>query len=320
MATHFSSGKNSKLPYYFRNGLRLAVPKAWLRGYLPRLLAEIERRSDGESIRSRVDYYNRLLPGVQLSPEAPEVGDFQLKGNKSAYFFDAFEYLRRFDPALRWEYVFGDVIHVPERPSIVKSRPIAGDNACSVLLNLDKIRHFTFLKDTIPFRQKADKAIFRGDINHKPHRVRFMELYAGHPRVDTGVIGPLDDHPAVWAAPKISLWDHLRYKFILAIEGNDVASNLKWIMSSNSVAVMPRPKFETWFMEGTLIPEHHYIEIRADYADLPEKIAWYNAHPEEAERIVRNAHEYIAQFRDRHREELISLAVLEKYFRMTGQI
>lgn len=56
--------------------------------------------------------------------------------------------------------------------------------------------------------------------------------------------------------------EHLDYKFIMAIEGNDVASNLKWVMSSNSLAVMPRPTCETWFMEGTLIPDYHYIEVR----------------------------------------------------------
>ncbi len=241
-------------------------------------------------------------------------------GIKSAYFFDAFEYTRWFDPALHWDYLFGDVTRVPDHPAIVKSRPVAGENACSVLLNLDKVRHFVFLNDRIPFREKADKAIFRGDIREKPHRVRFLELYAAHPSVDTGVIGPLGSHPREWAAPKISLWDHLAYKFILAIEGNDVASNLKWIMSSNSVAMMPRPTYETWFMEGTLIPDHHYIEIRADYADLIEKMDHYTRHPEEAERISRNAQQYTAQFRELRRERLVSLLVLEKYFRMTGQI
>ena len=47
--------------------------------------------------------------------------------------------------------------------------------------------------------------------------------------------------------------EQLHYKFILCSEGNDVASNLKWVMSSNSIAVMPKPKFETWFMEGILV-------------------------------------------------------------------
>ena len=120
--------------------------------------------------------------------------------------------------------------------------------------------------------------------------------------------------------PKISLWEHLKYKFVMTLEGNDVASNLKWVMSSNSLAVMPRPKYETWFMEGTLVPGYHYVEIRDDFSDLPEKMAYYAAHPEEAERIAAHAHEYIAQFRNKRRERIISLLVLEKYFRMTGQL
>ena len=51
---------------------------------------------------------------------------------------------------------------------------------------------------------------------------------------------------------------------ILKKEGVDVATNLKWVMSSNSIAVMPRPKIESWFMENKLIPEKHYIEIKED--------------------------------------------------------
>lgn len=74
--------------------------------------------------------------------------------------------------------------------------------------------------------------------------------------------------------------EHLDYKFIMAIEGNDVASNLKWVMSSNSLAVMPRPTCETWFMEGTLIPDYHYIEVKDDFSDLEEKLNYYIAHPE----------------------------------------
>lgn len=75
----------------------------------------------------------------------------------------------------------------------------------------------------------------------------------------------------------------------MALEDNDVASNLKWIMSSNSVAVMPKPRFETWFMEERLIPNYHYIEIRSDYSDLPEKIDCYSEHPSEAKAIALNA-------------------------------
>ena len=82
---------------------------------------------------------------------------------------------------------------------------------------------------------------------------------------------------------------------------------------------MPRPVYETWFMEGTLEPEVHYVEIRRDYADLEEKMAHYIARPEEAEAMIARNHAYIDQFRDPVRERLVSLLVLDKYFRMTGQ-
>ena len=92
----------------------------------------------------------------------------------------------------------------------------------------------------------------------------------------------------------------------MAIEGNDVASNLKWVMSSNSLAVMPRPTCETWFMEGTLIPDYHYIEVKDDFSDLEEKLNYYIAHPEKAEEIIAHAHEYVAQFRDKKTRRLVA--------------
>ena len=103
------------------------------------------------------------------------------------------------------------------------------------------------------------------------------------------------------------------------LEGVDVASNLKWVMSSNSIAVMPRPTYETWFMEGTLIPNYHYIEIKPDYSDLLERIDYYNNHIDEAKEIIKHANEYARQFRNKKRENLISLMVLAKYFEKTGQ-
>ncbi len=118
----------------------------------------------------------------------------------------------------------------------------------------------------------------------------------------------------------MTIKEQLEYKFILAIEGYDVASNLKWVMSSNSIAVMPRPTCETWFMEGTLIPNYHYIEIKPDFSDLEERLQYYMAHTDEAQAIIEHAHEYIEQFKNKKREQLISLLVLEKYFKMTEQL
>lgn len=309
------SGKNQKFPYYLRNVMRLAFPSGICRLRLEKMLAQIEQRNDKDYIKDRVDYYCKLNYPVQLPESACMLGRHRLKGNRSVYFFDTYEFTRWFPKHLRWCYVFGDVTHVPSAPSVVKSRPLCADNVNSVLLNLDKIRHFVFLKDRIPFTEKENKIIFRGEAHGKKNRIDFINKYYGHPMCDVGDVGY---NPPIPHADGMTLYNHLRYKFIMALEGNDVASNLKWIMSTNSIAVMPCPTCETWFMEGRLIPDYHYIEIKPDYSDLIEKVNYYIEHPEKAQEIIGHANEYVRQFQDKKRERMISLLVLDKYFRLTN--
>lgn len=313
------NGKSSKIPYTMAGIGRLVYPNLLLRLRRDNILNTINTREDRQYINDRVEYYNKLNNKSTLAEDSRHLSELSLLKEQSAYFFDSYEYIRWFDPSLKWSYLFGDITSIPETPSIVKSRPIDGCNQNSVLLNLDKLRHFTIMKDKLPFDRKLDKIIFRGDINDKPARISFMEKYFDHPLCDCGIINPTDIYPKEWEKP-VTIWDHLRYKFILALEGNDVASNLKWIFSSNSVAVMPRPTYETWFMEGRLIPEYHYIEIKRDHSDLAQKLEYYIDHPEEADRISQNANQYIAQFLNPERERLISLAVLDKYFKLTNAL
>ncbi len=87
-------------------------------------------------------------------------------------------------------------------------------------------------------------------------------------------------------------------------------------MSSNSIAVMPKPKYETWFMEGTLIPDYHYIQVKDDFSDLIEKVSYYNNNPEAAKQLIKNANDFVAQFKDKKREKLLSLLVLKRYFEL----
>lgn len=317
----FRSGKKPKLIYYAKNYLRMLVPGWWYRVRCGRTLDSLYKRPDKEYILRRVSYYNKLdtYDKRKFEASAQELSEHKIPRKQKVYFFDTHEYTRWFPSHLRWGYEPGDIIHVPAIPSIVKSRPLVADNANSVLLKLDKVRHFLFVNDPIPFTEKADRAIFRGKVLDKPIRIRLMEKYFGHPMCDLGDVGR---HPrvAAWKVNKLTIHEHLRYKFILAIEGNDVASNLKWVMSSNSIAVMPRPTCETWFMEGTLIPNYHYIEIKEDLSDLEERLRYYIAHPDEARAIIQHAHEYVSQFKDPAREHLISLLVLRKYFEKTEQL
>lgn len=302
--------KNNKLLYYIKSISSLFVPSIFYRTCL-----ESKKRRpcpiDDEILRSRVNYYNKLDRMTLLSPNSIAIKDYKMPAKIRVYFLDSIYYLKHFDSNLRFRILPGDVIDIPVEPTLVKSRPISDNNENSVILKLDKSRHFNFIKDETLFRDKKNMLVGRSGF-YQEHRARFYELYNEHPLCDLKKATKKSD------VGYLSIAAHLDYKFILALEGNDVATNLKWIMSSNSIAVMPKPKYETWFMEGKLIPDKHYICIAEDFSDLEQKLVYYIEHPEKAEEIIENAHIYIKQFKNEDIEHQISLLVLEKYFNLTN--
>lgn len=308
--------KNNKLWYYCRNFARQYYPTTIFTKKLNKKLTQLNQ-FDREYVLKRVDYYNKLNSVTKLSDNAIQLSELKLGDQFKVYFFDAYEFIRYFNQNLKALFVFGDVIHVPDEPAIVKSRPINGDNKNSVVLKLEKIRHFLFIKDKYSFASKQKMLISRGKANQKPHRLKFLEMYYTHPLCNIGQVDRGNN--LQYPTQRMTLGEHLKFKFILCLEGNDVASNLKWVMSSNSLAVMPLPKYETWFMEGTLVPNYHYMLIKDDYSDLEERMNYYSENVDEALKIIENAHEYCKQFQNKKREDLISLLVLDKYFEKTGQ-
>lgn len=312
------SGKNPKFIYYGVNLFRMLIPKFLFRIRLKGKLVSGMGREDWKYIKQRVDYYNKLSSNVALPDFAPRLSEHKADKQK-VYFYDTYQYTRWFPLCYQWGFCPGDVTYIPDFPSVVKSRPLTLNNENSIIMKLDKVRHFIFVKDRKNFSEKKNKVIFRGKVKGKLSRKHFMEMYFHHPMCDLGDVSKDTTDPLEWQTEKKTIGEHLDYKFIMALEGNDVASNLKWIMSSNSIAIMPKPTCETWFMEGTLIPDYHYIEIKPDFSDLIERVNYYIEHIAEAQKIIEHANEYVAQFKNKEREDLISLLVLDKYFRVTGQ-
>ncbi|MFW6042891.1 MAG: glycosyl transferase family 90 [Marinilabiliaceae bacterium] len=309
--------KKIKVFYYAHNFFRQFFPSMFFRQSLNRWLAKIDDYQH-EDLLERVNYYNKLQGTVELEGGI-KISDFRIGRKLKTYYFDTYEHLRYFSRHLRFIPVFGDVTSVPEQPAFVKSRPVGNKNANSVLLKLNKIRHFNFIKDPFPFENKKDKLVWRGHLSEtKDRRVRFVQQHIDHPLCNVGCINFEYPYEELYRQ-RMTIDEQLEYKFILCIEGNDVASNLKWVMSSNSLAVMPRPRYETWFMEGRLIPDFHYVEIKDDFSDLQNKIEFYSQNPKMAWTIIDNAHQFISQFGDRRKEKLISLLVIDKYFECTGQ-
>ena len=179
-------------------------------------------------------------------------------------------------------------------------------------MGLNKVRHFNFIEDPINFAEKKDMAVWRGYAKNSENREYFIKNYHDVPTFDIGQHAPKVNEP--WHRPYMPISKQLRFKFIFCIEGADTATNVKWVMSSNSVCVMPKPKYETWFMEGKLKPDFHYISLRDDFSDAEDKINFFIKHPNDVKKIITNANDFVDQFKDQRREKLISLLVLAKYF------
>lgn len=326
----WNSGKPCKAWFFTKGFLKGCIPNWFYRAKKQKLIQQLEKRQDKDYILERVAYYNRVESPqpLPLLVQHEHKGHYylfldQIKHFKpstfhKAYYLDLQDVVRYFNTSLRIGYVPGDVYFTPQYPSIVKSRLLTTDNHQSVILKLDKLRHFMFVNDETPFEAKRNKAIFRGKIRLSRQRAHFLELYHGTEFCDCGVVDKCPEHPE-WETNKKTIKEHLDYKFIIALEGNDVASNLKWVMSSNSIAIMPRPTCETWFMEGKLIPNYHYIEIKDDLSDLQERMQYYIEHIDEAKEIIEHAHEFVQQFQDNEREELIQILVMNKYLEVTLQ-
>lgn len=303
--------KNPKFTYYLEKALIDYAPKALFERRLAHYLSLLETDSRSEHLNARLDYYHKQVAPFELS-DFQTYRTFSRPPKSRVYYYDLKQYLKYFPIDGKFRLIPGDVREIPEEPALVKSRPIGDNNQHSIIMKFNAVRHFNFIEDHVPFHSKMDTLFGRMAVTQR-HRKAFYSQHFGNPKCDLGDVSGANPE---WLTPKVSIAKHLHYKFILALEGNDVATNLKWIMSSNSIAVMPKPKFETWFMEGKLIGGKHYIEIRDDYSDLDEQLDYYASHTEECLEIVRNANAWCDQFRDAELEKALNLAVLDRYLRL----
>ena len=214
---------------------------------------------------------------------------------------------------------FGDINVKMKKYCFTKSRPIDLINNLNILLNLNTPRHWQGLEDVkkydIPFDKKNNKIIWRGASTGNK-RVKFVEKYQNHQNQNIDIKFSNLCQNVInnnYILSKLSITEQLQSKFLISIEGNDVATNLKWMLYSNSVVIMPRPTVCSWIMEDKLISEIHYIEIKSDYSDLEEKYKWCLNNLEKCKIIAENGKKYIEQFLNQENEIKITNKIIEIY-------
>ncbi len=276
------------------------------------LLQQLANRPDRDELEKRARYYNKLTE--KFSPTGPQTQEIPFK--RSRYFFDFMEHARGFPQTRRFDPLFGDITIVPDRPRIVKSRPIGCGNANSVLLPLDKFRHFSSQPDPTPFHQKKPFAVWRGSLNSQERK----ELIAKHGNNTLHDIGyTMGTSNIVAAKDFLTPLQQISHMFLLSVEGIDVATNLKWMMGTNCLILSPPLRFESWYMEGALQAGIHFVELKPDFSDLNETVEYYLENPDAAEEIIRNAQTWRAKFTDPNIEAMVAARVLQIYLEMSDQ-
>lgn len=134
-------------------------------------------------------------------------------------------------------------------------------------------------------------------------RCRLVLQNAHSHLVDARLVGPRKGLPAsilaenvtragqydeIFADERMSIRDMLKYKAIIMMEGNDVASGLKWALYSNSVVLMEPVTVSSWAMEERLKPWVHFVPIHPNGNNVEERFRWVLNNPIAAQRIARN--------------------------------
>lgn len=213
--------KSRKLRFYAGGLASLMLPDGFYRQRLERELNALPV-SEIDALLPRVDYYNRLAVPFEPGETAVRIGDFRYE-RRGAYFLDAKQVARHFDPEMRFAYRFGDVTWNCEHPAFVKSRPICREahdgqpsNANNLLLKLNSVRHFHFVDDRLRFADKKPGVVWRGKCFHE-HRAAVLREFCDHPRMDIGQSHAERRHQRDYR-PFLSIGEQLRYKFVLSLE------------------------------------------------------------------------------------------------------
>jgi hypothetical protein len=208
----------------------------------------------------------------------------------------------------------------PHIPSVSKARKIAkqDDEYSSIVWPLRLGHHFKnqfeklFAAQDTPWEQKKNAIVWRGactgtgsknrGASQTGSRLTFVQKFAlrndeSDSKINIGMIGSCSPFGIrlenKYFKKEMNVEEMLSYKYLLSLEGNDVATGLKWKLASSSVVFMPDPTAESFAMEGLLQPFVHYIPVQRDGSDLEKMIQWAEENDSKAKWISDQATEFM---------------------------
>ena len=102
--------------------------------------------------------------------------------------------------------------------------------------------------------------------------------------------------------------DFVKYKYLVSVDGNAVASNFWWQLLSNCMVLKSDSEKVEWFYKG-LESGVHYLSYALDCSDFGEKVTWARLQDGEAQKIADQASAFA-------REHLSNEALVAYFYRV----
>ena len=180
-----------------------------------------------------------------------------------------------------------------------------------ILWKLNRYRHYSMIpnveRNDVAWSRKKNMAVFRGALTgvtqkeatsntnidacmHSRH-CRLVFRHVKSTLVDAQLsttIGLINNtlNGVELTGSTLNMTQQLQYKALIMVEGNDMATGLKWALLSNSVVMMQPPSHTSWAMEELLEPWVHYIPLNDELSDVEEKMQWVLDNDKEAQLIA----------------------------------
>lgn len=150
-------------------------------------------------------------------------------------------------------------------------------------------------------------------------RVRVVDNLCNSPvadvafsRAPVGVPDVVRHEALNWFREPAAKSEQSRFKYLLALEGNDIPTGIYWSLASNSIVLVPQRGWETALDFG-LQPGVHYVPTGDTAEDIENTIELCEADVAMCESIIDNAHRFIDRITDINLRDTIDFEVATRY-------
>lgn len=107
----------------------------------------------------------------------------------------------------------------------------------------------------------------------------------------------------------------VRYKYLIAIDGNTNPSSLKWQLFSGSPVLKNDTVCDEWY-SNALVPYVHYVPFKMDFSDLVSQIDWLRQNEDTAKYIAEQARIFANEHLKSDQYQLYTYKVIMAYSKL----